>query len=65
VSEVVQMDQFMYILMNIGLGGAVLYVFYRYLDKIDSLTQAINDLRSTQEKLMALLDLYLRGNKDK
>ncbi len=65
MSEVVQMDQFMYILMNIGLGGAVLYVFYRYLDKIDSLTQAINDLRSTQEKLMALLDLYLRNNKDK
>jgi hypothetical protein len=45
---------------NVGLGGAILYVFYRYLDKLDALTEAINSLRATQEKLMAVLDIYLK-----
>ncbi len=53
-------DQLMYVATNIGLGGAILYVFYKYLDKLDALTQAINELRATQEKLMTLLDIYLK-----
>ena len=57
-------DQFVYIVTNLGLGGAILYVFYKYLDKLDGLTQALNDLRVTQEKLMTLLDLYLKKEAD-
>jgi hypothetical protein len=54
-------DQLVYVATNIGLGGAVLYVFYKYLDKLDALTQAINELRATQEKLILLIDYYLKG----
>jgi len=57
-------DQFVYIVTNLGLGGAILYVFYKYLDKLDGLTKALNDLRATQEKLMTLLDLYLKKEVD-
>jgi len=53
-------DQLVYIITNLGLGGAILYVFYKYLDKLDGLTQALNDLRATQEKLMTLLDIYIK-----
>jgi len=53
-------DQLVYIITNLGLGGAILYVFYKYLDKLDSLTQALNDLRATQEKLITLLDIYIK-----
>jgi len=53
-------DQLVYVATNIGLGGAILYVFYKYLDRLDALTQAINDLRATQEKLMTLLDIYIQ-----
>jgi len=53
-------DQLVYIVTNLGLGGAILYVFYKYLDKLDGLTQALNDLRATQEKLMTLLDIYIK-----
>ena len=53
-------DQLVYIITNLGLGGAILYVFYKYLDKLDGLTQALNDLRVTQEKLMTLLDIYIK-----
>ncbi len=54
-------DQLVFIMTNVGLGGAVLYVFYRYLDRLDALTQAINELRATQEKLILLIDYYLKG----
>jgi len=60
VSAPMPADQFVYIVTNIGLGGAILYVFYKYLDKLDGLTKALNDLRVTQEKLMTLLDLYIK-----
>ncbi len=53
-------DQLVYVATNIGLGGAILYVFYKYIDRLDALAQAINDLRATQEKLMTLLDIYLK-----
>jgi len=58
-------DQFIYILTNVGLGGAVLYVFYKYLDRLQDLANAISDLRVTQEKLIALLDYYLRREASK
>jgi len=65
VSSAFPADQFIYILTNVGLGGAVLYVFYRYLDRLQDLTNAISDLRVTQEKLIALLDYYLRKEVNK
>jgi len=57
-------DQLVYIITNLGLGGAILYVFYKYLDKLDGLTQALNDLRATQEKLITLLDIYIKKEVD-
>jgi hypothetical protein len=56
-------NEFIYIATNLGLGGAVLYVFYKYLNKLDDLTKAIADLRATQEKLIVLIDMLLRGEK--
>lgn len=53
-------DQFVYIATNLGIGGLVLYVFYKYLDKMDDLTKAISDLRATQEKLITLIDMLIR-----
>ena len=60
MSASIPADQFVYIVTQLGLGGAILYVFYKYLDKLDGLTKALNDLRATQEKLMTLLDLYIK-----
>jgi len=60
MSATMPTDQLVYIITNLGLGGAILYVFYKYLDKLDSLTQALNDLRATQEKLITLLDIYIK-----
>jgi len=64
MSAVIPPDQFITIVTNIGLGGAVLYVFYKYLDKLDELTKTIQDLRATQEKFMTLLDLLINKVKE-
>jgi len=64
MSAVTTPDQFIYIVTNLGLGGAVLYVFYKYLDKLDELTRTIQDLRATQEKFMTLLDILINKVKE-
>ena len=64
MSAVITPDQLVYVATNLGLGGAVLYVFYKYLDKLDELTKTIQDLKATQEKFMMLLDILINKVKE-
>jgi len=65
------LSEIIYVLTNVGLGGGILYVFYRYVEQNREYVKTIADLKAsidrliaTQERFITAINLLLASKKN-